>query len=288
MAKERKNNLTMTIQVAINDHVAGVEDPKGFSKLDVLLATLVDGQIPKDLLEASLLQILPNVQPAGERAWEALRLIVEGAKIKSATLSTAVMRVLDQQKEPSDGLARFQAFLVVRALGGTLVRRRLDEERTLYSEHRPLWVDLVVSSLKGMPDHIVALLEQQASQGAAQFTWRDIIRRLPFLFRLLGDDFNRAIVRITHAIPDAAGKAKLAAIVNKSFNINPLVEQNPNLEDQQAPQKKFGRFSRLTRSAARGARASHSMDRVFKDVLSAGMSDLRNQKNIQAAYGNHP
>ncbi|MGY3388726.1 hypothetical protein ACVWW6_001317 [Bradyrhizobium sp. USDA 3311] len=288
MAKEPKNDLARTIEVAIDDHVAAVEDPKGFSKLDVLLATLRDGQTPNDLMEVSLLQILPKVQPAGERAWEALRLIVEAATIKSAKLSTAVMRILDQQGEPTDGLARFQAFLVVRALGGALVRRRLDEERALYSEHRPLWVDLVISSLKGMPDHIVAFLEQQASQGAPQFTWRDIIRRLPFLFRLLGDDFNRAIVRITHAIPNAAGKAKLAEIVNKSFNINPLVEQNPSLEDQQAPQKRFGRLSRLTRAAERGPHASRSMDRVFKDVLSAGMSNLKHQKNIQAAYGIHP
>ncbi len=290
MAKKSPvDELAAAMKLAVDDHVADVEDAKGFSKLDAVLASVSNGHVAHEIVEAAVSRVLPKVIPAGELAWEALRMIVESAKLKSAPIATVVMRMLESRGEITDSMSRFQAFLLVRALGRPLVRRQLDDETGLYKEHRALWIDLVVSSLKGMPDHIVTVLEEEVSKGAPEFSGRDVLRRLPHLFHLLGEDFNRAIVRIAHAIPSVPEREKLAAFVKKTFQVDPLAEQAPDGSDAQERPSSIRQKPRLVRATSRPDRfqGGRLLRDAFSGVLAAGISNLKSQKNMQAAYGAH-
>lgn len=287
MAKSaKKDSLTTKILAAIDDHVARKEDSRGFSKLDSLLGELgdVEKHSPSSVA-SSLNELLPRLKTFDVKGWEAIRMIIEGAGLKSAALAAAVMKLLDEQKLPESSHARFQAFLVVRALGGALTRPRLEKESKLYNELRPLWVDLVLSSFREMPDHIIALLEEQISKNQRQFTWEDIARRLPILFRMLGENFNRGIVRITHAVPNLADRQRLAVVVDRAFKINPLVEVSPtSTEGRQG-------FVMEQRMGRRSPRLRRSPDPVrpdaFDEIISAGMMEMK-RKRLQREHWPSP
>ncbi|MEY9755799.1 hypothetical protein [Bradyrhizobium yuanmingense] len=279
MAKSAKaTDLTARIIAAIEDHVSQKEDARGFSKLDALLGEITDeDRYSVESITSSLNELFPRFRTFDVKGWEALRMIIEEAKVKSPVLAAGVMKLLDEQKLPESSLARFQAFLVVRALGGALTRPRLEKEIKLYNELRPLWVDLVLSTFREMPDHIISLLEEQVKNNQPQFTWSDVARRLPFLFRMLGENFNRGIVRITHAVPNLNDRQSLAALVEKAFKINPLAEVGATSTGNR-PHGVFVGVRTGTRLMRFRRASESSVPDAFDQIILAGMLDMKRQR----------
>jgi hypothetical protein len=227
-------DLLPKLQQAIADHVAGREDRHGFSSLDVLLADIAKaGTSLHSDLEAALLKIIPELPNADERAWEAVRMIIEAAGIASSSLRTCIEKYLDQSDVRANPEARFQALASLRAAGGTLTRPQLNKEIALREQLTPLWMDLIISTCQDAPEAIISAVEQLVATDQNPLSWEDVRRRLPILFKLLGPHFNRGIHRIVGSMKDPGDRYELADAVDQSFQLN-LVDFLKNAEKEGA------------------------------------------------------
>src|SRR5882724_4636749 len=177
--KSTQTKFVEQIEIAVADHVAEREDRHGFSRLDVLLGELERKEAEdQSHVEDALLTLLPIYKKGTHRTWEAIRMIIDAANLRSTGVATCIMKILDEFKDPTEPAARFEALLAYKAAGGTITRPRLDKENHLRDEMRPQWVDLALSAYYGAPESIISLLEEQLRDKAAKFTWEDIRRRL--------------------------------------------------------------------------------------------------------------
>lgn len=248
--KSADKKLSEQIEAAITDHVMDREDRRGFSKLDALLGAIeAQGRGGRADLEKALLAIIPTFAERPPKAWEALRMIVAASRPRSSAIAESIIKMLDRFAAPKDPESRFQAFLSYREAGGALTRPRLDREENLRDRMRPQWADLVLSAYAGAPKNIVAFVEEQLSEASGKYSWRDVRKRLPLLFKLLGEDFSRGVVRITQAIPDKEGQDQFAIAVKGSFGIDTLLEvkhePDEHLKVLRPPSRKRGKRTNI-------------------------------------------
>lgn len=267
-----KQDIAAALELAVADHVADREDQHGFSRLDALLAELEGmGAKGSEIVEAAVVSLLPKLTTAHPKAWEALRMATAASKLKSDAVASHVIQLLDRFKEPSDPAARFQAFLIFRQVGGVLTRPRLEQETSMMQHMRPQWVDLVLSACVGAPETMIVFLEEQLRTQAERFTWEDVRKRLPFLFRLLGSDFNRAIVRIVKAVPSKVGREKLAGAVSGSFKLETLAEPDRIEAPIVAP----------TSGERLGSGSRRRFQDVFEEIVPPGLMAWKERSRLE-------
>jgi hypothetical protein len=269
------------MKIAIADHVAQREDIRGFSRLDALIGEIevMPGERHSEI-EGALLRLLPDFENAPPPVWEAARMLIDAAKLRSNTVAGRIMKMLDKFSEPSDPATRLEALLAYRAAGGTITRPRLDKERRLHDEMTPLWVDLALSAYVGAPESVISLLEEHLRDYGARFTWKDVRRRLPLIFRLLRSRFNRGIVRVVRAIPSVDGKKELAAAVKSSFRIDPLSELE-SINEAEAIELKLASFRR--QRTERSASSQEKMRKAFGPIVPAALIALK-ARTAQAGH----
>lgn len=268
-----KTSMIERMNTSIAAHVAGREDSHGFSELDRFLGEIesLDDK-HNTAVEQALLALLPKLRTGHSQTWEAIRMIVDAAKLQSAKVSSAIIKILDEFDNPDEPAARHQAFLAYKMAGGTLTRPRLDKETRLHDEMRPRWVDLTMSAYYGAPESIISLLETEVADKDLSFTWQDVRRRLPLIFRLLGPDFNREIIRVIRAFPTIEGKTAVAKAVASSFKIDPLSEASAASKTEEAHGYSPDTYNKNSDKLDRGKR---KMQQAFDRVVQATLQDWR-------------
>jgi hypothetical protein len=266
-------SLAERMKTAIADHVAQREDIRGFSRLDALIGEIevMRGERHSEI-ESALLRLLPDFENAQPPVWEAVRMLIDAAKLRSNALASCIMKTLDKFSEPNEPATRFEALLAYRAAGGAITRPRLDREKRLHDEMTPLWVDLALSAYVGAPESVISLLEEQLRDRAGSFTWKDVRRRLPLIFRLLRSRFNRGIVRVISAIPSIDGQKELAAAVKFSFKIDPLSELE-SINETEAIEFKLASIRR--QRTERSVSSQEKMREAFGPIVPAALIALK-------------
>jgi hypothetical protein len=226
-SKRISMSLAEKIEKAIKDHIDRRKDTQGFSTLGLLCSELKGaGRTYHVDLELALQFLLPKFTKRDE--WESICDIIYSSGLKSKKIQTSIITILNRwtkNEEQIETLAVYHAFTAYHLSGGTLRRPRLDNEIRLYNEYPAEWNDLVLLSYEGAPDAIISFLVEQVGGDRPRYTAKNIYFRLMMFSKILGNDFNRAMVRVLNSVKNEQDRQKINADIKAIFKISLLPDE---------------------------------------------------------------